>query len=126
MPERIVAHRLEQRDDLFGLPSDGNVTRGVGPVVVVDDHTSQHFVTTHNTDGVEAAPVSVLVDLLGNPRTDAFFLVVDKVGHGWIITHCGGVGQTISYGYPGWSVTSRSAWRYGSQRALVSAGISAN
>ena len=81
MPECIVAYRLEQRDDLFGLPSNGNVTCGVGPVVVVDDHTSQHFVTTHHADGVEAAPVSVLVDLLGDPCTDAFFLVIDEVGH---------------------------------------------
>ena len=87
MPERVVAHCTEQRDDLFGLPSDGNVARGVGAVVVVDDHTSQHFVTTHNADGVEAAPVSVLFDLLSDPCADAFFLVVDKVGHVWIMAH---------------------------------------
>lgn len=101
MHERIVTHRLEQRYDLFGLSGDGNVARGIGAVVVVDDHTSQHFVTTHNTDGVEAAPVSVLVDLLGDPCTDAVFLVVDEVGHVQIMSYCGGVGHTMLKGYPG-------------------------
>ncbi len=81
MAERVVAHRTEQRDDLFSLPSNGNVARGVGAVVVVDDHPGKHFVTTHHPDSVEAAPVRVLVDLLGDPCTDAFFLVVDELGH---------------------------------------------
>lgn len=81
MSERIVAYRLEQRNDLSGLPDDGNVACSVGPVVVVDDHTSQYIFTTHHANSVEAAPVSVLVDLLSDPCADAFFLVVDKVGH---------------------------------------------
>ena len=85
MPERVVAHRLEQRHDLFGLPGDGDMARGVGPVVVVDDHTSQNFVTTHNADGVEATPVSTLPNPFSDPCADAFFLVIDKVGHGWIM-----------------------------------------
>lgn len=92
MPERIVAHRLEQRDDLFCLLRDGNMARGVGPVVVVDDHTGQYSFTTHHANGVETAPVSTLVNLLGDPCTDAFFLVIYKVGHVWIMAYCDGFG----------------------------------
>jgi len=90
MAERVVAHRTEQRDDMSSVFGDGNVARGVGAVVVVDDHTSQHFVTTHNADGVEAAPVSVLFDLLSDPCADAFFLVVDELGHVGIMSHVTG------------------------------------
>lgn len=81
MPERVVTHRLEQRHDLFGLPGDGDVACSIGPVVVVDDHTSQYIFAADNADSVETTPVSIVVDLLGDPCSDAFFLVVYKVGH---------------------------------------------